>query len=131
MTDAAERLRRRYPKPRVPRPLMVGLISVGVVIGLTWLVWTALLHSRPIAAGHIESFEITSDSSVLVTIAVERRDPSVPVTCRVLAQALDFQPVGERQVPVAAASVRVVEVTAAFTTLRRATAVVVKGCTVA
>ena len=131
MTDAAERLRRRYPKPRVPRPLMVGLISFGVVIGLTWLVWTALLHSRPIAAGHIQSFEITSDSSVLVTIAVERRDPSVPVTCRVLAQALDFQPVGERQVPVAAASDRIVEGTAAFTTLRRATAVVVKGCTVA
>ena len=130
MTDAAERLRRRYPKPRVPRPLMVGLISVGVVIGLTWLVWTALLHSRPIAAGHIQSFEITSDSSVSVTIAVERRDPSVPVTCRVLAQALDFQPVGEQQVPVPAASDRVVEVTAAFTTLRRATAVVVKGCTV-
>ena len=131
MTDAAERLRRRYPKPRVPRLLMVGLISVGVVIGLTWLVWTALLHSRPIAAGHIQSFEITSDSSVSVTIAVERRDPSVPVTCRVLAQALDFQPVGERQVPVPAASYRVVDVTAAFTTLRRATAVVVKGCTVA
>lgn len=131
MTDAAERLRRRYPKPRVPRPIMVGLIGVGVVIGLTWLIWTALLHSRPIAAGHIQSFEITSDSSVSVTIAVERRDPSLPATCRVLAQASDFQPVGEQQVPVAAASDRVVEVTAAFTTLRRATAVVVKGCALA
>jgi Domain of unknown function (DUF4307) len=131
VTDAAERLRRRYPKPRVPRPLMVGFISVGVVIGLTWLVWTALLHSRPIAAGHIQSFEITSNSSVSVTIAVERRDPSLPVTCRVLAQASDFQPVGEQQVPVAAASDRVVEVTAAFTTLRRAAAVVVKGCAIA
>ena len=131
MTDAAERLRRRYPKPRVPLPLKVGLISVGVVLGVTWLVWTALLHSRPIAAGHIQSFQITSDSSVSVTLAVERRDPSVPVTCRVLAQASDFQPVGEQQVPVAAASDRVVEVTAALTTLRKATAVVVRGCTVA
>ena len=131
VTDAAERLRRRYPKSRVPRPMMVGLISVGVVIGLTWLVWTALLHSRPLAAGHIQSFQITSDSSVSVTIAVERRDPSLPVTCRVLAQASDFQAVGEQQVPVVAASDRVVEVTTAFTTLRRATAVVVKGCAVA
>lgn len=131
VTDVAERLRRRYPKPRVPRPLKVGLISVGVVLGVTWLVWTALLHSRPIAAGHIQSFQITSDSSVSVTLAVERRDPSVPVTCRVLAQASDFQPVGEQQVPVAAASDRVVEVTAALTTLRKATAVVVRGCTVA
>ena len=40
------------------------------------------------------------------------------MTCRVLAQALDFQPVGEQQVQVPAASDRVVEVTAAFTTLR-------------
>jgi len=40
-------------------------------------------------------------------------------------------PVGEQQVPVAAASDRVVEVTAAFTTLRRAAAVVVKGCAIA
>ena len=104
---------------------------ISPYLAVTWLVWTALLHSRPIAAGHIQSFEITSNSSVSVTIAVERRDPSLPVTCRVLAQASDFQPVGEQQVPVAAASDRVVEVTAAFTTLRRAAAVVVKGCAIA
>ena len=75
MTDAAERLRRRYPKPRMPRPLMVALIGVGVVLGLTWLVWTALLHSRPTVAAHVQAFDITSDSSVSVTLAVERRDP--------------------------------------------------------
>ena len=130
MTDAAERLRRRYPKPRVPRPLMVGLIGVGVVLALTWLVWTALLHSRPTVAAHVQTFDITSDSSVSVTLAVERRDPAVPVTCRVLAQAVDFQPVGEQEVPVAASSNRVVDVNLVLTTLRRATAVVVKGCVV-
>jgi hypothetical protein len=130
VTDAAERLRRRYPKPRVPRPLMVGLIGVGVVLGLTWLVWTALLHSRPIVAAQVQTFEITSDSSVSVTLSVERRDPVVPVTCRVLAQAVDFQPVGEQEVPVAASSNRVVDVNLVITTLRRATAVVVKGCVV-
>jgi len=130
VTDAAERLRRRYPKPRVPRPLMVALIGVGVVLGLTWLVWTALLHSRPTVAAHVQAFDITSDSSVSVTLAVERRDPAVPVTCRVLAQAVDFQPVGEQEVPVAASSNRVVDVNLVLTTLRRATAVVVKGCVV-
>ena len=131
MTDAAERLSRRYPKSRMPRPLLVGLISVGVVLAMTWLVWTALLHSRPAVAAHVQAFRIDSDTAVSVTITVERRDPSVPATCRVLAQAVDFQPVGEQQVPVAAASDRVVEVTAALTTLRKATAVVVRGCTVA
>ena len=130
MTDAAERLRRRYPKPRMPRPLLVGLIGVGVVLALTWLVWTALLHSRPVVAAQVVTFRIDSDTSVSVTISVERRDPSLPVTCRVLAQAVDFQPVGEQQVPVAASSDRLVDVSLVLTTLRRATAVVVKGCTV-
>jgi hypothetical protein len=130
VTDAAERLRRRYPKSRMPRPLLLGLIGVGVVIAMTWLVWTALLHSRPAVAAHIQAFRIDSDTSVSVTLTVERRDPSVPATCRVLAQAADFQAVGEQQVPIAASRDRVVDVNVALTTLRRATTVVAKGCIV-
>jgi hypothetical protein len=114
----------------MPRPLLVGLISVGVVLAMTWLVWTALLHSRPAVAAHVQAFRIDSDTAVSVTITVERRDPSVPVTCRVLAQAVDFQPVGEQQVQIAASADPLVDVNLVLTTLRRATAVVVKGCTV-
>ena len=112
------------------RSLLVGLISVGVVLGLTWLVWTALLHSRPVVAAEVVTLRIDSDTSVSATISVERRDPSMPVTCRVLAQAADFQPVGEQQVAVAASSDHVVKASVILTTLRRATAVVVKGCNV-
>lgn len=130
MADAAERLRRRYPKPRVSRPLLVSLTSVGVVLALTWLVWTALLHSRPVVAAEVVTFRIDSDRSIAATISVERRDPSLPVTCRVLAQAADFQPVGEQLVPVAASSDHVVNASVVLTTLRRATAVVVRDCTV-
>ena len=56
-----------------------------------------------------------------------------PVTtpCRVLAQAVDFQPVGEQQVPIAASAHQIVNVNLVLTTLRRATAVVIKGCIVA
>jgi hypothetical protein len=131
VTDAAERLRRRYPKPRVPRPLLVGLIGVGVVLALTWLIWTALRHSQPVAAARVQAFTISSDTSVSVTFTVQRRDPSIPVTCRVLAQASDFQPVGEQQVHVAASDHEVLDVNLVLTTLRRATTVVIKGCTVA
>jgi hypothetical protein len=48
----------------------------------------------------------------------------------VLAQAADFQPVGEQQVQIAASRNRVVNVNFVLTTLRRATTVVAKGCTV-
>ena len=131
VSDAAERLRRRYPKPRMARPLLVGLISVGVVLALTWLVWTALRYSQPVAAAEVQAFQITSDTSVSVTISVQRPDPSVPVTCRVLAQAADFQPIGEQQVPVTASTRQIVDVNLVLTTVRRATAVVIKGCAVA
>jgi hypothetical protein len=49
----------------------------------------------------------------------------------VLAQAADFQPVGEQQVPIAASPHQIVDVNLVLITLRRATAVVIKGCTVA
>ena len=114
----------------MPRPLLVGLIGVGVVLALTWLVWIALLHSRPAVAAQVVTFRIDSDTSVSATISVERRDPSLPATCRMLAQAADYQPVGEQQVPVAASANRVVEADLMFATLRRAAVVVVKGCTV-
>jgi hypothetical protein len=130
VTDAAERLRRRYPKPRMPRPLLLVLISAGVVLALTWLIWTALRYSQPAAAAYVQAYQITSDTSVSVTISVQRQDPTVPVTCRVLAQAVDFQPVGEQQVPIAASTHQIVDVNIVLTTLRRATAVVIKGCTV-
>jgi hypothetical protein len=130
VADAAERLLRRYPKPRMPRPLLVGLITVGAVLALTWLVWTALLHSRPVVAAEVVTLRIDSDTSVSATISVERRDPALPVTCRVLAQAADFQPVGEQMVPIAASPDHVVNANVLLTTLRRATAVVVRGCTV-
>jgi hypothetical protein len=130
VTDAAERLRRRYPKPRVPRPLLVGLISVAIVLALTWLIWTALRHSQPAASAQVQSFQIISDTSVSVTISVQRPDPSVPVTCRVLAQAADLQPVGEQQVPIAPSIRQIVDVNLVLTTLRPATAVMIKGCAV-
>jgi hypothetical protein len=130
VADAAERLLRRYPKPRMPRPLLVGLITVGAVLALTWLVWTALLHSRPVVAAEVVTLRIDSDTSVSATISVERRDPALPVTCRVLAQAADFQPVGEQLVPIAASNDHVVNANVLLTTLRRATGVVVRGCTV-
>jgi hypothetical protein len=114
----------------MPRPLLMGLITVGAVLALTWLVWTALLHSRPVVGAEVVTLRIESDTSVSATISVERRDPAMPVTCRVLAQAGDFQPVGEQLVPIAASSDHVVSESVTLTTLRRATGVVVRGCTV-
>ena len=130
VTDAADRLRRRYPKPRVPRPAKVAMIGLGVVIAMSWLIWAALAHSRPAAAAQVAAYAVISDTEMSVTISVDRRDPSVPVTCRVIAQSADFQPVAEQQVAIEASTARVVDKKIVLTTLRRATSASVKGCVV-
>ena len=62
---------------------------------------------------------------------IQLMDQGAPVTCRVLAQAEDFQPVGEQQVLVTASPRKIIDVDLVLTTLRRATGVVIKGCAVA
>ena len=130
MTDAAERLRRRYPPPRVPRSLKVLLISIATAGALSWLVWTALVHSRPAVAGQVSAFTVASDTSISITITVDRRDPRAPANCRVVAQAADFSSVAEQQVPVEASAARVVDKQITLTTLRRATSASVKSCAI-
>ncbi len=130
MTDAAERLRRRYPQPRVPRAAKIALIAVGAAVAMAWLIWAALVHSQPAVAAQVSAFTVASDTAINVTISIDRRDPSVPVTCRVIAQAADFQPVAEQQVAIEASVAKVVDKRIVLTTMRRATSASVKGCVV-
>jgi hypothetical protein len=131
VSDAEERLRRRYPRSRVPRPLLIVAIAIGVAVAMGWLVWAALYHSRPVVAAQISAFTVVSDTAIDVTLTVDRRDPAVPVTCRVLAQAADHSAVGEQQVIVAATAARVVNQKLTLVTLRRAVTATVDGCTAA
>jgi hypothetical protein len=123
-----ERLARRDPKPQVPRPVVIGLVVVIALAALTWLVWSAAVHSRPAVSARVTTFTVVSDSRIDAIVTVDRPDPSVKVVCRVSAQAADFQPVGEVNLPVEAASQRVVNVDISITTLRRATTAVVREC---
>ena len=128
---AAERLARRYPAPRVSRRSKVVLVGLSTLVALTWLLWAAFLNATPAVSGQVESFAIVSDTKITLTMTVQRRDPSRPATCRLLAQSTDFQPVAEQNVPVPASAYAVVNVPYALTTLRRATTVSVKTCTTA
>jgi len=130
VTDAAERLRRRYPPPRLPRPVLVGLVVLAAGVGLAWLIWAALAHATPAVSAQVSSFDITSDTSITVTMTVQRSDTSVPATCRVIAQSTDFQPVAEQEVAVQPSTVKLADIKLELTTLRRATSASVSGCEV-
>lgn len=123
-----ERLARRYPAPRVPRPLLIGIVAVLATASLSWLVWTALVHAQPVVSANVAAYTVVSDRRIDATVTIDRTDPSVPVVCRVSAQAEDFQPVGELNLSVEATTERVVNVGISITTLRRATTAVIREC---
>ena len=128
VSDAAERLRRRYPRSRLPRPMLMVSLGLVAAIGLGWLIWAALFHSRPAVDAQVSTFTVISDTAIDVTLAVERREPARPVSCRVVVQAADTGIVGEQRIPVEAASVRLVELRVKLVTLRRAAAAKVQDC---
>ncbi len=125
---AAERLALRYPPPLVRRRTKVVLVAVATLVALSWLVWTALLHADPAVSGDVAGYQVVSDTSIEVTMTVQRSDPSRPATCSLLAQSTDFQPVAESVVAVEASTHQVVDVPVTLTTLRRATSVTVRSC---
>jgi hypothetical protein len=123
-----ERLARRYPKPRVARPVLIGIVAVVAAGSLGWLIWAGLVHANPTVSARVPAFTVVSDTRIDVTVTVDRPDPSIPVVCRISAQATDFQPVGEVNLRVEASAARVVDVDVSITTLRRATTAVVREC---
>ena len=129
VSDAASRLQRRYPGPRIPWPLMIIIVALGATAALSWLIWAALVYARPQVVAQVASYTVVSDQKVKITITVDRRNPALPARCRVIAQAPDFQPVAEQQVEIPATAARVVNVPITLTTLRRSTSASVKGCT--
>ena len=128
--DPAERLRRRYPPPRLPRPVLVGVVALVTAVGMGWLIWAALAHATPEVSAQVSSFAITSDTTIDVTVTVQRSDPGQAASCRVIAQSTDFQPVAEEEVPIPPSDFELVDTTLTLTTLRRATSASVTGCEV-
>ncbi len=126
--DEAARIRQRYPAARLPRPVLVGLVTLLAAVGLGWLVWTATVHSTPPVRGGVAAFTVLSDSKVAVTLTVERPDPSIPAVCTVIAQAVNFDHVGELPVEVEATTARRVDLHVTLKTFRRATSVSLAQC---
>jgi hypothetical protein len=128
VSDAAERLRRRYPRSRLPRPVLVVLLGLVAAGGLCWLIWAGLFHSRPEVAARVSAYTVVSDTAIDVTLTVERREPARPASCRVIAQAGDSRTVGERRVLIEASDVRLVDLKVTLVTLRRAAGATVQDC---
>ena len=128
--EVAQRLGRRYPRSRLPRPALIVLVAILVAVAGWWLVTTAWQRARPPISAEVSAFRVETDTKINVTLTVERPDPSLPVTCRVVAQANDAGIVGEQVVIVPAAAASQMDLSVTLITLRRAVSAEVRGCSV-
>jgi hypothetical protein len=129
-SEAAERLRLRYPRSRLPRPVLITGVAALAAVFLTWLIWTALVGSNPAVTAQVSSYRVVSDREVSFTLTVDRPDPSRAAVCTVVAQSEDYQSVGALEVEVPPRPEHIVDITTSLKTLRKATSASSKSCTV-
>lgn len=110
---------------------MIVVVAVIAVVGLGWLIWAAAAHANPAVSGAVNVWHVASDTEATFTLTVERPDPSVTASCRVIAQASNFETVGEKTITVPGGSDKLVDVRDSLRTIRRATSVSLDSCTTA
>lgn len=127
--DDAERIAGRYPRSWWGRPAGRATLAVAAVLLLTWLGWTALDLSQPAVSGRVDRYVITPDA-VEVTLSVQRPDPSVAVSCLVIAQAQNYERVGEVRLEVPPGDQTQVQQVVQVRTFRQAAAASLDHCEV-
>ena len=68
---------------------------VVAILGIGWLMWTALYHSNPPLRSQLVSFTIPSDREASVRYFIERTDSQKAVVCTLIARDFDKNIVGQ------------------------------------
>ena len=66
-----------------------------LILGLPWLMWSAWHHANPEIRVTLISFQNEKSDSIEITYKVDRRNPSLPLTCTLVARDIDKNVVGE------------------------------------
>lgn len=127
-----ERPTARYGQQRLSgltrRRLAIGLTLLVVVAGVALaFVGFQRLGTSPVK-GELSSYTLLDDESVAVTVSVTRDDPAKPAVCIVRARALDGSETGRREILVAPAEAKTVQVTAVVKSTKPPVVGDVYGC---
>jgi hypothetical protein len=98
----------RYGVAKATRWPAIALV-VGI-LGIGWLMWTALYHSNPSLRSQLVSFTITDDRAASVRYFIEREDSDQVVVCTLIARDFDKNIVGQidQEIPAGKAKVELV-----------------------
>jgi Domain of unknown function (DUF4307) len=76
-------------------PRYKGWAIALLIVGGAWLTWAGLHHSNPEIRTTLISFSITSDRSISLRYSIDRRTPSNPITCTLVAHDFQKNVIGE------------------------------------
>ncbi len=125
--DAAARLARRYPRPRPRRwwiPAALALAAAGAI----WLVWAGAYGATGTITARVDAFEVRSDTTIAVTVTVDRPDPARGAECLLYAQAVTYDRVGETRLRVDPGGSGLTTMKLELRTFKRATTAAVESC---
>ena len=127
-----ERPTARYGQHRISRltrrRIAIGLTLLIVVAGVALaFVGFQRLGTSPVK-GELSTYKLIDNETVAVTISVTREDPAQPAVCIVRARALDGSETGRREILVAPAEAKTVQVTAVVKSTKPPVVGDVYGC---
>jgi hypothetical protein len=125
--EAAARLARRYPPPQSKRRWLPAALVLAAV-GLAWLVWAGTYGATGTVTARVDAFDVRSDTTIAVTVTVDRPDPARGAECLLYAQAVTYDRVGETRIPVAAGGTGLTTMRLELRTFKRATTAAVESC---
>ena len=98
----------RYGVAKATRWPAIALV-VGI-LGIGWLMWSALYHSNPSLRSQLVSFTITDDRAASVRYFIEREDSTQVVVCTLIARDFDKNIVGQidQEIPAGKSKVELV-----------------------
>jgi hypothetical protein len=73
------------------RPVAVVILSIGLI----WLLWAGLHHSRPELTFRLISFNVIDDRNTEIRFEATRRDADRELTCTLVARDFDKLIVGQ------------------------------------
>lgn len=97
--ETRELMRQRYGKgsdEKGSRTWKIAALTISIFF-IPWLIWSAWHHSNPEIRTTLISFQNESEKSIDITFLVERRNPSTPLTCTLIARDIDKNIAGEIQ----------------------------------
>lgn len=125
--DAATRVAHRYPKPPSKRWWVPAAAVVAVAI-VGWLVWAGSYGATGTITARVDAFEVRSDTTISVTVTIDRPDPGRGAECLLYAQAVTYDRVGETRIRVAPGGTGLTTEKLELRTFKRATTAAVESC---